>query len=383
MSCFSEKEYHLRQEAKHFSQEFIKPTLKTWDKSGGFPRVWFQACGSQGLIGAGFPQECGGRGMQTIGTVITLEQIARVSASLGASLVAHMQCARFLLEHGSEEQKSCFLLPALRGDLLLAFSMTEVTGGSDVLGIQTTAEHSADGNWVLNGAKHWVSNGGEAEAYVLTARTNARNSRQGFSLFLIEKGTPGFSIDLIDNKMGMNNLSTADLKMDDCSIPSTHLVGSENDGYDLSNSTICDSRIYISAVAVGLAQAALDEALAYTTQREQYNRPITSNQGVSFSLAEIYTELQAARAFLYQIARDRDCSHFVRSDTAALKSFCTDVCCRVCDKAQMLFGGNGYSKKYAVERFVRESRMLKLAAGTSEICKVSISNHLIYKGDTF
>ncbi len=383
MSCFSEKEYQLRQEAKHFSQEVIKPTQKTWDASGGFPRTWFQACGSQGLIGAGFPQEYGGRGMHTIGTVIALEQIARESASLGASLVAHMQCARFLLEYGSEEQKEHFVVPALKGDLLLAFSMTEITGGSDVLGIQTTAEHTADDYWILNGAKHWVSNGGEAAAYVLTARTNDRNSRQGFSLFLIEKDTPGFSIDLIEHKMGMQNLSTADLRMEQCKIPSTHLVGAENDGYDLSNTTICDSRLYTSAVAVGLAQAALDKALAYTTQREQYNRPITSNQGVSFSLAEMYTELQAARAFLYQIARERDCDHFVRSDTAALKSFCTDVCCRVCDKAQLLFGGNGYSKEYDVERFVRESRMLKLAAGTSEICKVSISNHLIYKGDTF
>lgn len=372
----SEMHKQIQAAARELTDTVIRPSTQMLDLTGGFPRLWFQECGRKGLLGAEFPTKYGGLDLDAVATTSILEELAKGSGSLAAALAAHIQCARFLLCAGSEEQRQKYLVPALQGTLLLSFSMTEASGGSDVLQVYTSAERAGD-SWVLNGAKHWISNGGEAQAYVLTARTNSERSRRSISLFLVEQDAPGLIVTPIEHKMGMNNLSVGDLTLQNCRIPDRCLVGGENQGYDLSIAALCDSRLYHSAVAVGLAEGALELALDYVRKREQYGRPIRSNQGVSFPLADMYTQIQAARAFLYQMAQAREDPNLRKSDVAALKLFATEMCCKVCDQAMQLLGGNGYSQDYQVERYVRDSRMLRLASGTSEICRVIVSNHLI------
>jgi len=369
----------LQQEAKAFALSSLRPFAAKQDLSGDFPRYWFQQCGKLGLIGADFPAKYGGRDLQAIGAVLVIEEISKESGSLGAILAAHVQSARFLLHNCSEEQKQKYLVPALKGEMLLSFALTEEATGSDIAGVETAAKRDGD-QWILNGSKRWISNGGEAQVYIVSARTNFERSRRGISLFLIEEATPGLNPEQIGQKMGMNNTPVGCLSIKDCRLPYSCLVGEENKGYDLSNASLGDSRLYHSAVAVGLAQGALDRALDYVKNRRQSDRNIISYQGVSFPLAEMYAELEAARALLYHMAEIRDKLPSARADMAALKLFSTEMCCSVCDHALQLLGGNGYLKDFELERFVRDSRMLKLAGGTSEICKVIVSNCLIYNG---
>ena len=379
MHLHSDTHLQLQMEAQAFALESLRPFVVKQDASGSFPRHWFQQCGKLGLIGADFPVEYGGRELKALGAVLVLEEISKESGSLGAVLAAHMQSSRFLLHNGSEEQKQKYLVPALKGEILLSFALTEESAGSDIAGVETTAVREGDA-WILNGSKHWITNGGEAQAYIVSARTNFERSRRGISLFLIEDTMPGLSTEQLEQKMGMNNTPLSGLAIKNCRLPLDCLVGEENKGFDLSNASLGDSRLYLSAVAVGMAQGALDRALNYVKNRQQSDRQIVTYQGVTFPLAEMYAELEAARALLYHMAKIRDELPSTRVGMAALKLFSTNMCCFVCDRALQLFGGNGYLKDFEVERFVRDSRMLKLAGGTSEICKVIVSNSLIYKG---
>jgi len=377
MSQLTNTQRKLQSEAREFAQTILRPNASRLDLAGGFPREWFRRCGELGFVGASFPVEYGGLGYGYLETVLILEELAKQSCALGAALSAHIQCAKVLQREGSEEQKQEILRPALDGELLLAYALTEKNSGSDVLALETTAEKVEDG-WLISGSKRWITNAGEAQAYVLSAKTDSRRSRRGVSLFLVERNTPGLHIAPIEHKMGVNNLSVGNLSIDGCRLPERNLVGEAGRGYDISHIGLDDSRLYLSAVAVGVAAGALEHALDYTKRREQFDRAITSYQGVSFPLSEMYTNLCAARAMLYEAARDIDCGRSIRITAAALKLFASETCCRICDQALQLLGGNGYSHEYEIERYLRDSRMLKLAGGTSEICKVIISNSLIY-----
>ena len=290
---------------------------------------------------------------------------------------AHIQCAKVLQREGTEEQKRTILRPALNGELLLSYALTEKNSGSDVLGLETTAKKVGN-EWLINGSKRWITNAGEAQAYILSAKTDSDRSRRGVSLFLVEQDTPGLRTEPIEHKMGIRNVSVSNLFLEDCRIPEKNLVGTVGCGYDISHIGLDDSRLYLSAVSVGVSAGALEHALEYTKRREQFDRPITSYQGVSFPLSEMYTDLCAGRAMLYDVASDADHGLSIRVKAAALKLFASESCCRICDQALQLLGGNGYSHEYEVERYLRDSRMLKLAGGTSEICKVIISNSLTY-----
>ena len=378
MHYHSDDHERLLTKAKAFVSESIRPFVAKQDFAGGFPRHWFRQCGELGLIGTDFPVEYGGSDMNALGAVLVLEEISKESGSLGAVMAAHTQSARFLLHYGSQEQKQDYLVPAIRGEKLLSFSLTEEASGSDIAGIETTAVRD-EGGWVLNGSKRWISNGSEAQAYIVSARTGSERRRSGISLFLIDESTPGLTSESIGQTMGMNNTPVGCLTINNCRLPSDGIVGEENKGFDMSNASLGDSRLYHSAVAVGMAQGAMDRALSYVSGKKQSDRRLMSYQGVAFPLAEMYADLEAARALLYHMAKSRDTLPHTRVNMTALKLFATEMCCSVCDKALQLLGGNGYLKEFEVERFVRDSRMLKIAGGTSEVCKAIISNSIIYR----
>lgn len=232
---------------------------------------------------------------------------------------------------------------------------------------------------MINGSKRWITNASEAQAYVVAAITDpARRSRRGISLFLVEAGTPGLICDKVERKMGMNNSPTGSLLLKNCYVPKSSLIGEENGGYQLVQTALQEGRLAISAVSVGLAQGAMDRALEYARRREQFGRPITSYQGISFMLAEMYTNIYAARTMLHHVAYKRDCGEDFSVDVAALKLFASEMCCEVCDNAVQILGGNGFSRDYEVERYARDARMLKIGEGTSQVCKLIIGNNLIF-----
>lgn len=377
MSTLTSTQLKFQADAREFAETILRPNVARLDLAGGFPREWFRRCGELGFIGVSFPSQYGGLGFGYLEAALVLEELSKQSGALGVALGAHIQCAMVLLREGTEEQKQTILRPALRGDLLLAFALTEKNSGSDVLGLETTAANDGQG-WIISGSKRWITNAGEAQAYVVSAKTDSSRGRRGISLLLIDRDTPGLRAELIEHKMGINNVSVGNLSIDGCRVPSKNLVGAECRGYEISNIGLDDSRLYLSAVAVGLSAGAVERALDYANHREQFDRPITSYQGVSFPLAEIYTRLCASRSMLYDTANDIDHGRSIRVKAAALKLFASETCCDICDQALQLLGGNGYNQEYEVERYVRDSRMLKLAGGTSEICKVIISNSLIY-----
>lgn len=374
----SDTQRRLQTEARTFAQEVIRPAARRLDESEVFPWPWFRRCGELGLTGVSFPVKYGGQGMGELEAVLVLEELSRESGAMGLLTTAHMmQACNILREGGTEEQKQSVLRPALKGETLLGFALTEETGGSDALGLHTVARRDGEG-WIINGSKRWISNAGEAQAYAVAAITDPARSRRGISIFLVEEGTHGLVCDRPERKMGMNNSPAGSLQLTDCYVPKSSLVGEENGGYPLVQTALKGGRLGISAVSVGMAQGAMDRALEYARHREQFGRPITSYQGISFLLAEMYADIYVARTMLHHVAYKRDCGGDISVDLAALKLFASEMCCKVCDKAIQILGGNGYSRDYEVERYARDARMLTIGEGTSQVCKVIIGNHLIF-----
>lgn len=377
MYCLSEEKKQLKRTVKKFVEEEICPVAPMLDKSGVFPTNLITRCGELGFANTFFTMDSGGRSYGALDGVIIIEELSRGLGSLGLIMCPHYQCCDLIAQAGDEELKQSILGPAMKCEKILAYALSEASGGSDALGIDTTAIRNGD-CWVLNGAKCWITNAVYADGYIVAAKTSAYGRSRSVSLFYVDKNSPGLILCENDKMIGMHNSPIGTVRFEDCRIPIDCLIGIENEGYRLIKLALNEGRLSLSAVAIGIAQRAMELSTDYSSSMGQYGRSLSSYQGISFKIADMYTNIAAARYMLYHVASICDMRISYTAEAAALKLFSTEMCCAVCRDARQIHGANGLNKEFEVERCFRDSQMLTIAEGTSEICKIIVSNAMYH-----
>ncbi|MBT9147089.1 MAG: Acyl-CoA dehydrogenase [Syntrophomonadaceae bacterium] len=373
-----EEQRAIRKMAEEFAEKEIAPRIDEWDKEAVFSRETWDKMLSLGLGAIMVPEKYGGAGLDHLTCALAIEALCWKGKSVWAGFLSiHHGVEDVLVNHGSEEQKQKFLLPLVAGKKMAAFALTEPNAGSDAAAIEAIAE--LDGNeYVLNGTKRFISHAGEDEIYLVMARTDKSRSR-GISSFIVEKGTPGFSFGRRENKMGSMSSHTGDLELEDCRIPVKNRIGAEGIGLHNALDANEQIRIGIAAMAVGMAQAALDEATLYSKQRVAFGAPIATFQGLQFMMADMDTQIEAARQLTYHGARLRDQGLPAARVVSMAKLFATDVAMKVTTDAVQIFGGYGYIKDYPVERLMREAKQTQIVEGTNQIHRLIIARQLLGK----
>jgi alkylation response protein AidB-like acyl-CoA dehydrogenase len=371
----TEEQNLIREMVRSFAETEVAPSAAERDEEERFDRaLMYDRLGELGLTGIVFPEEYGGAGADYISYAIAVEELSRVCGSTGVTLSAHLSlCANPIYMFGTEEQKQKFLVPLATGEKIGGFGLTEPSAGSDAGGTKTTATRDGD-EWILNGSKIFITNAGEAETYVVLARSdkNAEKHR-GISAFIVEKGTPGFSFGKKEKKMGIRSSPTMELVFENCRIPVDNLLGQEGQGFKVAMKTLDGGRIGIASQALGIAQGALDATLAYTKDREQFNKPIASFQGVSFQLADMATQIEAARLLIYNAAYRASAGLSYSQESAMAKLYASEVAMRVTTQAVQLHGGYGYTREFPVERMMRDAKITEIYEGTSEVQRIVIA----------
>ena len=368
----------LRETVRDFANAIVAPKAAHIDKTCEFPIETFKQLGGIGLMGVPVPEKYGGAGMDYTSYAITIEELAKVCASTALSLAAHTSLVCLpLTNFGSEAQKQQYLPLLASGEWIGAYGLTEPNAGSDAGGTQTTAEKKSD-NWVLNGAKIFITNANVASVYIATALTDkAKGTRGGISAFLFERETAGFSLGQKDEKLGMRGSDWGTLQFDNMSLPSESLIGEEGQGFKYFMQTLDSGRISIGALAVGIAQGCLDQALKYSKQRKQFGKAISEFQAIQFMLADMATEIQAARLMVYHAAALRDQGLPYGKEAAMAKLFSSEIASRAANKAVQIHGGYGYTKDFPVERYLRDAKLCEIGEGTSEIQRIVIARQLL------
>lgn len=373
----TEEQQMIKELAARIADERIKPVAAELDEKGEFPWNLMKVLAESDLFGVWLPEEYGGLGGGVLEQVLVVEELSRACSGVAVSYAASGLGSYPILLFGSEEQKQKYLPDVASGAKLAAFGLTEANAGSDAGAIETTAVLDGD-HYVLNGTKQWITNGGEAEIYTVIAMTDKSKGSRGASAFIVEKGTPGFSFGKKEDKMGIRASATRELIFEDCRIPKENLLGREGMGFIVAMRTLDMTRPGIGAQAVGIAQGALDVALAYARERKQFGQPIASFQAVGHMLADMATEIEAARALVYAVARtiDSGAKDFSK-ESAMAKVFASDVAMRVTTDAVQILGGYGYMKEYPVEKMMRDAKITQIYEGTNQIQRNVISLELI------
>jgi alkylation response protein AidB-like acyl-CoA dehydrogenase len=377
---FTDEQNQLRRSIREFAEGEILPHVMEWDEVSHFPMEIMPKLAEMGLLGIIFPEEYGGAGLGYIEYVIAIEELSRVDGSVGIIVAAHNSlCSNHIFKFGSEPQKQKYLSALAQGKKLGAWSLTEPEAGSDAGGTRTTAKR--DGNhWVINGAKTFTTNGHYADVCVAMAVTDRSKASHGISAFIIEKGTPGFRPGKKENKLGLRASDTSEVVFSDCRVPQENLLGDEGEGFTGSLKILDGGRISIAALALGMAQGALDAAIKYAKQRKQFGQPISEFQAIQFKLADMATEVEAARLLVYQaawLAGKKDV-RFTRESSMA-KLFASEVAVRVANECVQIHGGYGFIKDYPAEKFYRDVKLCTIGEGTSEIQKLVIARQLLGK----
>ncbi len=372
----SDEHEMLRKMVRDFAKKEVEPTAAERDEEERFDRELFTKMAELGLTGIPWAEEHGGIGSDYLSYVIAVEELSRVCASTGVTLSAHTSLAGWPInKFGTEEQKQKFLKPMALGEKMGAYGLTEPQSGSDAGGMKTTAKKDGD-DYILNGSKIFITNGGEAEIYVVFATTDP-NSKRGTSAFIVEKGTEGFSFGKKEKKLGIRSSPTLELIFDNCRVPAENLLGKEGEGFKIAMMTLDGGRNGISAQAVGIAQGALDAAVAYAKERVQFGKPIGQQQGIGFKLADMATKIEAARLLTYQAAWLESEGLPYGQASAMSKLYAGDIAMEVTTEAVQVFGGYGYTKDYPVERYMRDAKITQIYEGTNEIQRMVISRHLL------
>ncbi len=367
----------IRRTVRDFAEREIAPVADEMERAGEFPTEIIRKAAGLGLLGVPYPEEVGGTGLDSLAYAITIEELSRVSGSVGIIVSAHtsLGCAPIFMS-GTPEQKERFLRPLASGAKLGAYGLTEAGAGSDSRGTRTRAHRDGD-SWVLSGSKRFITNAGVAEIYIVTAVTD-RNADSGkISAFIVEADTPGFSIGRMEEKMGLHASNTGELLFDECRIPGENLLGEEGEGDRLFLKTLDGGRIGIAAMALGLAQAAYEAASAYSKERQQFGRPIASFQGIAFKIADMATQIDAARLMVYRAAWLKDSGEPYSTEAAMAKLFASEVARQVTNDALQVHGGYGYVTEYRVERYLRDAKLTEIGEGTSEIQRMVIARNLL------
>ncbi|MDM5314668.1 acyl-CoA dehydrogenase [Fictibacillus sp. b24] len=373
----SEEHEMIRKMVRDFAKNEVEPTAAERDEEERFDRAIFDQMGELGLCGIPWPEEYGGIGGDYLGYVIAVEELSRVCASVGVTLSAHTSLAGWpIFKFGNEEQKQKFLRPMAEGKKIGAYGLTEPGSGSDAGNMKTTAKKDGD-HYIINGSKIFITNAGDAEIYVVFARTDIEAGTRGVSAFIVEKGTPGFSFGKKEKKLGIRSSPTLEIIFEDCRVPAENLLGKEGEGFKIAMMTLDGGRNGIAAQAVGIAQGALDASVNYAKERKQFGKPIGVNQGIGFKLADMATKVEAARLLTYQAAWRESEGLPYGKESAMSKLFAGDIAMEVTTDAVQVFGGYGYTKEYPVERYMRDAKITQIYEGTQEIQRLVISKMLL------
>ncbi|HMK49181.1 MAG TPA: acyl-CoA dehydrogenase family protein [Thermodesulfovibrionales bacterium] len=373
----SEDQVMIRDLVRQIAEEKVVPVRAELDEEEKFPWEIMEVLAQSDLFGLFIPEEYGGLGKGCLDLCLAVEELSRACLAVATTFAANALGTYPLLLFGSEDQKKKYLPDITAGKRLVAFGLTEANAGSDAAGIQTTAK--LDGNeYVLNGTKQWITNGGEAEIYTIIAISDRAKGARGASAFVVEKGTPGFSFGKKEKKMGIRASSTSELVFDNCRIPKENLIAREGMGFIIAMKTLDNARAGVGAQGVGVAQGAFEEALKFARQRIQFGHPIISFQAVQHMLADMATEIEAARALVYAVARYADSGpkDFTK-ESAMAKVYATDLAMRVTTNAVQVMGGSGYMREYPVEKMMRDAKILQIYEGTNQIQRNVIGQALI------
>ncbi|HEY2819730.1 MAG TPA: acyl-CoA dehydrogenase [Candidatus Acidoferrum sp.] len=377
---FTDEQNQLRRSIREFAEGEILPHVMEWDEASKFPIEIMPKLAEMGLLGVIFPEQYGGAGLGYVEYVIAIEELSRIDGSVGIIVAAHNSlCSNHIFKFGTEEQKKKYLTPLAQGKKIGAWSLTEPEAGSDAGGTRTTAKRDGN-NWVINGSKTFCTNGHYADYAVVMALTDKSKNSHGISAFIVEKGTPGFKPGKKENKLGLRASDTSELIFTDCKVPAENMLGAEGEGFIGSLKILDGGRISIAALGLGMAQGALDAAIKYSKQRKQFGQAISEFQAIQFKLADMATQVEAARLLVYQAAwlADRKDVRFTRESSMA-KLFSSEVAVRVANECVQIHGGYGFIKDYPAEKFYRDVKLCTIGEGTSEIQKLVIARQLLGK----
>lgn len=374
---FNEEEELFRSTVRKFCAQEVAPIVEEYEEREEFPIFLFQKFADQGFLGIPYPEEYGGAGGDIVLHSIFAEELGYVSMGIGFNILNQLSLATYAIyKWGSGELKQQYLVPVIQGKKIGSFSLTEPNVGSDVAAIQTRATRQGN-EYIVNGSKTFITNGSICDYTVLAVVTDKSRGHRGISLLLVDKGAPGFQVARELKKMGVRCSNTAELVFEDCRVPADHLIGEENKGFYYLMGTLNEGRVTTAALAVGLARAALDAALAYAKERVQFGAPIGSYQAITFMLANMATEIELARSITYKAAwLTREELPEAAQIASMAKLYASEMVCRVVDKAVQIHGGYGYMREYPVERYYRDARALRFVEGTSEIQRRIIARSL-------
>ena len=371
-----EEQADIRNTVRRFTEQLVTPHAGTWDENNYFPREIYTHMAKLGLMGMAIPEEYGGSMLDRLTGTLVYEELAKGDMATAGGLSVHNMVAGSIAQFGNDEQRQRWVSQLVSGTLLGAFSLSETGAGSDAASLQCRAERTGD-SYIINGSKMWVTNGGEADVYLLMARTGALQGSAGISCFVVEKGTPGFSFGKTERKMGLHSSPTRELVFEQCSIPARNRLGEEGQGLKIALSTLDGGRINIGAIVVGVAQAAFETATAYAREREQFGKSISEFQGIQFILADMAMKIQAARLLVYEAACKFDQGQNVSMAASMAKCFATDMAMEVTTNAVQVLGGAGYVRDYPVERYMRDVKVDEIFEGTNQIQRVVIARALL------
>ncbi len=373
----SENQEMIISMVRDFAEKHIRPHVMEWDEAQTFPVETFKKLGELGLMGVLVPEEYGGAGLGYQEYVHVISEISKVCGSIGLSVAAHNSlCTGHILAFANDEQKQRWLPKLATAEWIGSWGLTEANTGSDAMRMNTTAVLDGD-HYVVNGSKNWITHGKSGNVAVVMVRTGEKGDSKGISAIVIEKGTPGFTHGKKENKLGMRASETTELIFDNCRVPKENLLGKEGEGFKQAMYVLDGGRISIAALSLGMAKGALKASVDYSKQRFQFGQPISNFQGISFKIADMATEIEAAELLIMSAADLKNQGKSVTKQSAMAKYFASEVCVRTATEAVQIFGGYGYTKDFPVEKFYRDSKLCTIGEGTSEIQKIVIAREIM------
>jgi alkylation response protein AidB-like acyl-CoA dehydrogenase len=374
---YTDTQVSIAEMIRDFANKNIRPKMMEWDESQKFPVELFKKMGELGLMGVLVPTEYGGSGLGYFEYVTVVSEIAKVCGSIGLSTAAHNSlCTGHILYFGNKEQKKKYLPKLATGEWIGAWGLTEANTGSDAGNMRCTAVRDGD-DWILNGTKNWITHGISGDVAVVLARTGEPRTKSNITAFIVEKGTPGFSAGKKENKLGMRASETAELVFDNCRISDAQRMGEVGEGFRQAMKVLDGGRISIAALALGIAKGAYEASVKYAKERYQFDQPIANFQAISFKLADMATQIEAAEMLIYQAADLKNRGEKMTKESAMAKYYASEIAVKIATDAVQIFGGYGYTKDFPVEKYYRDSKLCTIGEGTSEIQKLVISREIL------